>query len=279
MKKTTGLVIIILSAFLSAGAQKSDIAFATVRYTFLYVTDTTQPTDVTSENMIVYLGKNISGYKSYDRVIRDSVMKEQMAQNEANMRSGGPVQINMTATKPGSGNSLYKYSSNGKMDRVENLVGKYYVIDDKIPVINWTITQETKEIQGLACQKATAPFRGRNYTAWFCSALPYSNGPWKLGGLPGLILEASDDKNEVVFQFAGFEDVSSKNIPVGVQDNAIKATQKEFNQLQEAYTNDPQGFARSQMAGSNIKMINVVGRSGTPVKRKVNNNPIEKSAD
>jgi GLPGLI family protein len=78
------------------------------------------------------------------------------------------------------------------LNRVENLL-KNYLIEEELPSINWTVMQETKDIGGLSCQKATAAFRGRNYTAWFSAQLPYSNGPWKLGGLPGLIVEAADE--------------------------------------------------------------------------------------
>jgi GLPGLI family protein len=88
-----------------------------------------------------------------------------------------------------------------------------YLIEEEIPMINWAILPDTKDIKGLSCQKATARFRGRNYTAWFCNQLPFNNGPWKLGGLPGLIIEAADDRNEVVFNFAGYEDISHKIFP------------------------------------------------------------------
>ena len=53
---------------------------------------------------------------------------------------------------------------------------------------------------GYSCQKATARFRGRDYTAWVATDIPISNGPWLLGGAPGLILEAYDAKREYIFE-------------------------------------------------------------------------------
>lgn len=74
---------------------------------------------------------------------------------------------------------------------------------EPIPVIRWTVEKDTREIEGFRCQKATCRFRGRNYTAWFTTDIPCNWGPWKLHGLPGAILEAYDDTNEVSFYATG----------------------------------------------------------------------------
>jgi len=79
-------------------------------------------------------------------------------------------------------------------------LGFDYVKDNTID-IPWDITEETKMIGIYKVQKATAHFRGRDYTAWFTSQIPLPYGPWKLVGLPGLILEAYDTDKEIYWYF------------------------------------------------------------------------------
>ena len=74
----------------------------------------------------------------------------------------------------------------------------YYA--EEIPKQNWTIKFEIQEILGYICQKATCYFRGRDYVAWFAPDIPIRQGPWKLGGLPGLILKAHDTDSLYMFE-------------------------------------------------------------------------------
>jgi GLPGLI family protein len=72
-------------------------------------------------------------------------------------------------------------------------------VKDTAQIISWELLNETKNITSFKCQKAQGNFRGRTYTVWFTNDIPVSMGPWKLNGLPGLILEATDSSNQ--FQF------------------------------------------------------------------------------
>ena len=71
---------------------------------------------------------------------------------------------------------------------------------EEMPSQNWTIHADTLTVLNYCCQKATCAFRGREYTAWFCIDIPINNGPWKFGGLPGLILKVYDKDHLFVFE-------------------------------------------------------------------------------
>lgn len=71
----------------------------------------------------------------------------------------------------------------------------FYIGEEEIPSQNWTIENETKNILGYTCRRAFTFFRGRKYIAWFTKEIPILYGPWKLNGLPGLILEVNDSDN------------------------------------------------------------------------------------
>ena len=67
----------------------------------------------------------------------------------------------------------------------------------KNELYEWTLVNETKEIQGFLCYKATAIKTIINtkgnfkfpVIAWYCPKIPLSFGPNGFGNLPGLILE------------------------------------------------------------------------------------------
>ena len=79
------------------------------------------------------------------------------------------------------------------------------VVEPHLPKINWEITNTSKKIDKFNCIKATTLFRGRKYEAWFTPEIPVPAGPWKLHGLPGLILEASDSSMTFIYKFKSIE--------------------------------------------------------------------------
>lgn len=77
---------------------------------------------------------------------------------------------------------------------------KFILISDSLPDFKWNITSATRKIGQYQVQQATTTFRGREYDVWFAPDIPLAFGPWKLLGLPGLILEARDKTGQISFQ-------------------------------------------------------------------------------
>jgi GLPGLI family protein len=280
MKLKPYLTILAALAVTAANAQKADTAQAIIHYKFTHVRDTNNRDKPLTENMMLLVGTHASAYKSYDRKLRAEQMRKTVAEQIGN--GTGQININNSGGAVlGPDVEYYQYPNERKLFTRERMFNNY-VIEETIPAPKWQITTDTATIGGLPCQKATTRFKGRDYTAWFCADLPYQTGPWKLTGLPGLIVEAADAKKEVIFKFDGIEkvDKSAKaaagNAPLstggrtimlgGIDDatqnpnlialpaNAIKTTAKELNELREIMRKDPQAFFQSQMAAMQAQM-------------------------
>lgn len=80
-----------------------------------------------------------------------------------------------------------------------------FVYNDNWISINWRVKNKFKKIGKFKAQKAVGEFRGRVYTAWFTEEIPLPCGPWKLFGLPGLILEAEDSEKMFKVKFVSIK--------------------------------------------------------------------------
>lgn len=110
-----------------------------------------------------------------------------------------------------AGAGLNKIGEFYDMDHQENLVVSKEEIDFSNSVLNseigykesnaleWQLHNDFKEINGIKSQKATTAKYGRNWIAYFASVYPFPFGPYKFNGLPGLIMQISDENDEFVY--------------------------------------------------------------------------------
>ncbi|MFB9843354.1 GLPGLI family protein [Mucilaginibacter ginsenosidivorans] len=293
MKRLLLLTTLLLMVFISAEAQNPDTARLMVHYKFSWVRDTANREHPYTENMVLYVGQSAGAYRSYDGVVYKAQFKKAFAEAVAASPDGHPM-INRRGV--GSNVEYYQYPNQQKLLTKDQLMANSYAIEGPLPAIAWKTTGDTATFGGLHCQKATGHFKGRDYSAWFCPDLPVRTGPWKLNGLPGVIVDARDAKNEVVFQFDGVEKtvatspgngpaVDKKDLPPILRDldddmnliapplGSIKTTQKDFDKLQEAMRKNPNGVVQAVNAGNGPKMDHV--KMGPPLKGPVINNPME----
>lgn len=115
-----------------------------------------------------------------------------------------------------------------------------FFIFDRVPKPDWKIEEtQTKKILGYNCIKATGIFRGSKVTAYFTKELPYSTGPFKFYGLPGLILDIRTDNKDHDIWKAESVNIDDKNVIVYKPQflNKEKISLKEYVNAKEAHMN------------------------------------------
>jgi GLPGLI family protein len=262
-------------------AQDSEPALAKIHYKFVHVNDTNERDKHHENEMVLYLGQHSSFYGTLSSELVSKQLKEQM--------NDPAFDGNLVLKKEGhtTPESYYTLPANRVLQLIYTLGGNRYLVEEEFPKLDWKIGSETREIGGYSCQKAEVRFKGRDYTAWFTPEIPFQAGPWKLSGLPGLILEAADSRNEVSFKYAGFDKLNENEFLVEIPKNTIKTNKKTLERQVDAFLKNPSAFVNAQAQGqgtgpaspmdaldiSRIKSI-TVKKDGIQ-KSQITNNPIE----
>ena len=224
-------------------AQTVDSAYFQAFYKFKYVKDLLRPERSLNDETILTVGESTAAFFSYTNFIADSLQQTNPDEYTPSVTNNGGV-ISAVPAKTSlrrSANDLAyffdkkanKYSCLSKVK--ENKYG--YTVQYRKP--EWKISGDTARVLGRLCQKASSVYGGRTWTVWFAQEIPVSEGPWKLKGLPGLILKAEDDSKSVIFECTGFSRLNQKK-PI-VQDNTDRKTisKKDFVKLYVDFFNDP----------------------------------------
>ena len=212
---------------------------------------------------ILEIGDTVSKFESYGSYRLDSVLvgKQQM--------TNGEVLKTYNMYRPDFKEFLLENANTKRLSYYGKVSIDSYTYQEDIPQIDWVLSDSTKMICGYLCHQATAVFRGRNWIVWFCD-IPKSVGPWKLNGLPGLILEAQSEDKEHTFTAISVRKSSS---PIIVRDTEyFKTTRELFNKAVADYKSDPtKSWKNSPLAPKDMN-----GKTMPIPKRKLFYNPLEK---
>ncbi len=222
-------------------------AIAKVHYSFKHVNDTNRRDQPLRDEVVTYLAANSSYYTTYSDVrIKEDISAQKLVQGY-----DGHLVLRFIGTPT---KDFYIIRPNEQyMEHIQAISSSFDVYESQanyeVPV--WEIAEDTKEIGGYICQKATTIFQGRSYTAWFTTEIPFPFGPWKLHGLPGLILSAVDESEEVVFDYLGFDKLEREDsLIIETPDYVVKATQEDINRLIKTFEeNQGQYYALLQNSG------------------------------
>lgn len=290
------LITIVISS--SVYAQNPDQALARVHYKFNHIKDTTNRDLIYQEKMLLIIGKNTSLYTSHEKMLQAdrlaAFLKQQTKENGGTLTN---VVMQKGLIRTVTSVDFYTYAHEQKLFTIEYMAMNKYIIPEDLAPIKWNIQQDTTSFSGISCRKATTHFKGRNWTAWYAVELPFQSGPWKLNGLPGLIVEAYDERKEVYFQFDGLENVNEANLvtkdekialgngeinfsnnfylgkEIKLPTDAIKATREEITRLRKALADNPQSAINSQTTG--LATVQRKSTVSTSQIKNTFNNPIE----
>ena len=112
---------------------------------------------------------------------------------------------------------VYKnYPIKGELTYTDKLL-QDFIYQESMEKPVWRLVKGKDSIvANYRCQKAQTKYRGKVWNVWYTIDIPISDGPWKLYGLPGLILKAEDQDGNFVFECG--------KLQIGVfSENAINA--------------------------------------------------------
>lgn len=229
----------------------------------------------TKENYILDIGKTDTQYYIHDFFIADSLISNNIPFPQDMKLNTSNIIVHKTGK-----NDFNEY------DVMENTVLNLQTKDSQ----NWTLTNEKKQVENLTLQKAFTNWGGRNWIAWFTTDIPFSEGPHKFHGLPGLIIEVFDDKNNYRFELAKSEKIvkptDNQFIKMSLQ-MSVPVSWEKYKSTKLKFYDSPTSFIKNGIADSENEdfFLNDGTKVNTTNVREINerlrsiikkyNNPIE----
>ena len=173
-----------------------EAALVEIVYKRVKVTDTLHiDTDYETDFLTLRAGKSISAFYSAKKKSNDSIMERNFDYVASMLKDNKTFSEYSGLEKE----VIYKNYPAGKVTVHSRYSLSNWVYEEEWEKPIWEITDSTATIGGYECLLATSEYRGRRWFAWFTPEIPIQEGPWKLCGLPGLILEACDARKHYHF--------------------------------------------------------------------------------
>lgn len=204
-------------------------------YEYKYVPDSTKVDSVINENMRLTIFKDHSEFLSEMKAKRDSAIQK-------SSEKGGEIGTDLL---PGNIRSMFWKNKNDSKNYSTEFIGveSYKVTEEGN--LKWELINETQKIQNYSCQKAILKFRGREWTAWFTTELPFQDGPSFFRKLPGLIVSVEDSRKHHAFRLIA--NYKTKDAPTNMEQKlkilkTYEVTRKQFNKKWNEFRKNPIGM-------------------------------------
>ena len=178
------------------------------RYKFSYKTDPKQQNFIGVDWMFLDIGDKITKFYSRYDEIKDSMMSE-------GLKKGLSAWDLHESTKQyfvQPGTAVYYQLYDQKKTRVTaKFMPNGYVYEEPMKMPEWKLENKSLMLYGYQCRRAMTHYCGRDWEVYYAPELPFSYGPWKLWGLPGLIVRATDSDHHFLFEIDLFQKLKNES--------------------------------------------------------------------
>jgi GLPGLI family protein len=237
-------------------------------YQYRYQPDSLNAKDVREEYFLLKVGGSKSLFVSENQNKRDSIMSQMRINFEK--KQGNFSDFSMVPKSKFNFYILNEFS-NKEISYYSKIDSQLFYYNEVIS-LNWKILSDKKNINGLECQLAEVQYGGRLWKAWFTEKIPLGLGPYKFYGLPGLIVEITDDKDTHTFSLIRYKYYASGNdlLAYGDFPSGKKVDKKHF--LDAQISDKEQLVERFKMMGG---ALTAEKEREYRERLKRNNNPLE----
>lgn len=230
---TAALALAVLTVSAKPNKKDENKVIDKLKYTITYrtksVRDTTKTDsegryDYENDDMQLEVGEKVSYFYSATRRAYEEELRKSVDANNIAIPTS-------TSARGSISMDFYRNYPTGKSTYLDKVIREKFRITEPLEQPQWDIIADsTKQILNYDCQMARCKFKGRTWTAWFAADIPLDNGPWKLCGLPGLILRAYDSKQQYIFDCVGMKQAKEdENITYNSDfDKYATSSMKEF---------------------------------------------------
>lgn len=194
------------------------------------------------DEMILLIGDNSSSFYSATNIAQQQALDSVVQATGGNLAQVLAVSSKMRASsRLGQPYVVLKnYPKTNRLTYTTELVGNTaFKYEEAMPTFDWDLLEDDSTIAEYGCNKAKTVFRGRAWTVWYTPDIPISEGPWKLCGLPGLILKAVSDNGEYSFDCMGIEKGNNEKIAIAKK-AFVNTNANDLQKLEMLSITDPQ---------------------------------------
>ncbi|GFH99615.1 GLPGLI family protein [uncultured Phocaeicola sp.] len=245
MKNRILMMLFVLLFSITAIGQ-NNIPFLECHYAEKFLDNRLKQDMFRQDEMVLRISKTSSEFFSLWRRRRNEIQDSILAKggNQADIMAAREKIIYPLSNQH---QTIYKnLPEKGMLTYTDRIFAKKYLYTEKLEKPQWNILQEKKNIANYLCQKAETTYLGRKWIVWFTADIPISDGPWKLWGLPGLILEAADADNDYQFSCIEIKNITQSMAISVPKSQYIKCTKEEHIKTITEYEEDPNKFMQRQ---------------------------------